>query len=85
MSLGEDLMKPSATLYRNLLSMEIEESVRSQPLDAVVILAACDKSVPGALMGPRSGVSVGDRLSIRFNPDHYHFFDSDSGRTLRRS
>ena len=51
MSLGEDLMKPSSMLYRNLLAMELEESVRSQPLDAVVVMAACDKSVPGALMG----------------------------------
>ena len=51
LSLGEDLMKPSAMLYRNLLAMELEESVRSQPLDGLVILAACDKSVPGALMG----------------------------------
>ena len=44
-------MKPSSMLYRNLLAMEVEESVRSQPLDGVVVLAACDKSVPGALMG----------------------------------
>ena len=51
MSLGEDLMKPTAMLYRNLLAMEVEESLRSQPLDGVVVLAACDKSVPGALMG----------------------------------
>jgi len=51
MSLGEDLMKPSSMLYRNLLAMELEEALRSQPLDAVVVLAACDKSVPGALMG----------------------------------
>lgn len=51
MSLGEDLMKPSSMLYRNLLAMELEESVRSQPLDAIIVLAACDKSVPGALMG----------------------------------
>jgi dihydroxy-acid dehydratase len=51
LSLGEDLMKPSSMLYRNLLAMEIEESVRSQPLDAIVVLAACDKSIPGALMG----------------------------------
>jgi dihydroxy-acid dehydratase len=51
MSLGEDLMKPSSMLYRNLLAMELEESLRSQPLDAVIVLAACDKSVPGALMG----------------------------------
>src|SRR6202167_1634582 len=50
-SLGEDLMKPSAMLYRNLLAMELEESVRSQPLDGLVVLAACDKSIPGALMG----------------------------------
>jgi dihydroxy-acid dehydratase len=51
MSLGEDLMKPTAMLYRNLLALEVEEYVRSQPLDALIILAACDKSVPGALMG----------------------------------
>jgi len=51
MSLGEDLMKPSAMLYRNLLSMEVEEYIRSNPLDGVVLLANCDKSVPGALMG----------------------------------
>ncbi len=51
MSLGEDLMKPTAMLYRNLVAMELEESIRSQPVDAVIILAACDKSVPGALMG----------------------------------
>ena len=50
-SLGEDLMKPSAMLYRNLLAIEIEEMVRSNPLDGLVILANCDKSVPGALMG----------------------------------
>lgn len=51
MSLGEDLMKPSAMLYRNLLSIEVEEYVRSYPLDGVVLLANCDKSVPGAVMG----------------------------------
>lgn len=51
MSLGEDLMKPSAMLYRNMLSMEVEEYLRSYPLDGVVLLANCDKSVPGALMG----------------------------------
>jgi len=51
MSLGEDLMKPAAMLYRNLVAMELEESLRSQPLDGVVVLAACDKSVPAGLMG----------------------------------
>jgi len=54
MSLGEDLMKPSAMLYRNLLSMEVEEYLRSYPIDGVVLLANCDKSVPGALMGAAS-------------------------------
>src|SRR5665647_2149749 len=46
MSLGEDIMKPAAMLYRNLVAMEVEESLRSQPLDGVIVLAACDKSVP---------------------------------------
>jgi dihydroxy-acid dehydratase len=50
-SLGEDLMKPTAMLYRNLLAIEIEEMIRANPLDGLVILANCDKSVPGALMG----------------------------------
>jgi len=54
MSLGEDLMKPTAMLYRNFLSIEIEEYLRSYPLDGVVLLANCDKSVPGALMGALS-------------------------------
>ena len=49
--LGEDLMKPSAMLYRNLLSIEIEEIIRSYPLDGIVLLAGCDKTVPGAIMG----------------------------------
>src|SRR6202007_2466143 len=53
-SLGEDLMKPTAMLYRNLLAIEIEEMIRSYPLDAVVILANCDKTVPGAVMGAAS-------------------------------
>ena len=50
-SLGEDLMKPSAMLYRNLLSIEIEEIIRSYPLDGIVLLAGCDKTVPGSIMG----------------------------------
>ncbi len=54
MSLGEDIMKPAAMLYRNLVAMEVEESLRSQPLDGVIVLAACDKSVPAALMGALS-------------------------------
>lgn len=54
MSLGEDLMKPTAMLYRNLLAMEIEETIRSNPLDGIVLLANCDKTVPAALMGVAS-------------------------------
>ncbi len=50
-TLGEELMKPSAMLYRNLLSMDVEENLRSYPLDGVVLLGNCDKTVPGLLMG----------------------------------
>ncbi len=50
MSLGEDLMKPSAMMYRNLLAMEFEETIRSSPIDGLVIFAGCDKNVPAALM-----------------------------------
>jgi dihydroxy-acid dehydratase len=71
-SLGEDLMKPSAMLYRNLLAIEIEEMVRANPLDGLVLLANCDKSVPGALMGaitadvPTVLVTGGSRPVARF-------------------
>ncbi len=51
MSLGEELMKPSAMLYRNLLSMEVEENIRSYPMDGIILLGNCDKTVPGLLMG----------------------------------
>lgn len=54
LSLGEDLMKPSAMLYRNLAAMELEEDVRAHPLDGVVYLANCDKTVPAALMAAAS-------------------------------
>jgi len=47
-------MKPAAMLYRNLLAIEIEEMIRSYPLDGIVILANCDKTVPGAIMGAAS-------------------------------
>jgi dihydroxy-acid dehydratase len=51
MSLGEELMKPTAMLYRNLLSLEVEENIRSYPIDGVMLLGNCDKTVPGLLMG----------------------------------
>jgi dihydroxy-acid dehydratase len=50
-SLGENLMKPSTMLYRNLMAMDVEECIRSYPLDAVVLLGGCDKTVPAQLMG----------------------------------
>src|SRR5215210_179485 len=54
MALGEDLMKPTAMLFRNLMSMDVEESIRAYPLDAVVLLGGCDKTVPAELMGALS-------------------------------
>jgi dihydroxy-acid dehydratase len=51
MSLGETFMKPSTMLYRNLLAMEAEELLRANPVDGVVLLGGCDKTVPGLLMG----------------------------------
>jgi dihydroxy-acid dehydratase len=50
-SLGETLMKPTTMLYRNLLAMETEELLRSNPIDGVVLLGGCDKTVPALLMG----------------------------------
>ena len=51
MSLGEQLMKPSAMMFRNLLAMETEESLRAYPIDAAVVMGGCDKTTPGVLMG----------------------------------
>jgi L-arabonate dehydrase len=51
MSLGETLIKPTAMLYRNLVSMDVEESIRANPLDGVVLLCGCDKTTPSLLMG----------------------------------
>ena len=51
MSLGESLMKPTTMLYRNLMAMDVEESLRSYPLDGVVLLTGCDKTNPASIMG----------------------------------
>ena len=51
LSLGEVLVKPTTMLYRNLLAMEVEELLRSLPVDGVVLLAGCDKTTPGTVMG----------------------------------
>ena len=53
-SLGETLMRPTAMLYRNLASMDVEEAIRAHPLDGVVLLAGCDKTTPATLMGAAS-------------------------------
>jgi dihydroxy-acid dehydratase len=53
-SLSENLMKPTTMLYRNLMAMDVEESIRAHPFDAVVLLASCDKTVPAQLMGAAS-------------------------------
>ncbi|MDB5021748.1 MAG: dihydroxy-acid dehydratase [Pedobacter sp.] len=54
MSLGETLMKPTAMLFRNLASMDVEESIRANPLDGVVLLCGCDKTTPSLVMGAAS-------------------------------
>ncbi len=51
MSLGETLVKPTAMLYRNLASMDVEESIRANPVDGVVLLCGCDKTTPSLVMG----------------------------------
>jgi dihydroxy-acid dehydratase len=71
-SLSEELMKPSAMLYRNLLAMELEETLRSQPIDGVVLLGGCDKTIPAQLMGAASAnlpaiqVAAGHKLTARW-------------------
>ncbi len=69
MSLGETLLRPTAMLYRNLASMDVEESIRGNPLDGVVLLMGCDKTTPSLIMGaasvdlPTIGVSGGPMLN----------------------
>jgi len=72
MSLGETLLRPTAMLYRNLVSMDVEESIRGNPLDGVVLLVGCDKTTPALLMGaasvdlPTIAVSGGPMLSGKY-------------------
>ncbi|WP_316160406.1 IlvD/Edd family dehydratase [Bradyrhizobium sp. SZCCHNRI20481] len=67
-SLGEVTMRPTAMLFRNLASMDVEEAIRAHPLDGVVLLMGCDKTTPALLMGaasanlPAIGVSGGPQL-----------------------
>ena len=72
MSLGETQLRPTAMLFRNLASMDVEESIRGNPLDGVVLLMGCDKTTPSLLMGaasvniPTIGISGGPMLSGHF-------------------
>ena len=72
MSLGETLMRPTTMLFRNLVSMDVEESIRANPIDGVVLLMGCDKTTPALLMGaascdlPTIGVSGGPMLNGKF-------------------
>ena len=72
MSLGETQMRPTAMLFRNLLAMEVEESIRSNPIDGVVLLGGCDKTTPGQIMGaasvdlPTIVISSGPMLNGKF-------------------
>jgi dihydroxy-acid dehydratase len=53
-SLGEVFMKPTTMMFRNLMAMDVEESIRANPLDSVVLLVGCDKTMPAAIMGAAS-------------------------------
>ncbi len=72
MSLGETQLRPTAMLFRNLASMDVEESIRGNPIDGVVLLMGCDKTTPSLMMGaascdlPTIGVSGGPMLNGKF-------------------
>ena len=72
MSLGESNLRPTAMLFRNLASMDVEESIRGNPIDGVVLLVGCDKTTPALLMGaascglPTIAVSGGPMLNGRY-------------------
>ena len=74
MSLGESLMKPTTMLYRNLMAMDVEESIRSYPLDGVVLLTGCDKTNPASILGACS----------REHPDDRRHGRADAQRPLAR-
>lgn len=82
-SLGEPLMRPTAMLFRNLASMDVEETLRANPLDGVVLLTGCDKTTPATLMGaasvnlPTLVVSGGPMLN-----GHYRGKEIGSGTDL---
>ncbi len=87
-SLGEPFMRPSTMMFRNLMAMDVEESIRANPIDAVVLLCGCDKTTPAQLMGaasvdiPAIMVTGGPMLKgmwqnreIGSGSDVWHFWD----------
>ncbi|NQW12509.1 MAG: dihydroxy-acid dehydratase [Alphaproteobacteria bacterium] len=72
-SLGETFLNPTSLMYRNLMSMDVEEMIRAQPMDAVVVIGGCDKTLPAQLMGvANAGVpvvycAVGPMLTSPYN------------------
>ena len=72
MSLGETLMRPTTMMFRNLASMDVEESIRANPMDGVVLLVGCDKTTPALLMGaascdlPTLAISGGPMLNGKY-------------------
>jgi dihydroxyacid dehydratase/phosphogluconate dehydratase len=72
MSLGETNLRPTAMLFRNLVSMDVEESIRANPIDGVVLLCGCDKTTPSLVMGaascdlPAVVVSGGPMLNSKY-------------------
>ncbi len=94
MSVGETVVKPTAMLFRNLMSMDVEESIRANPLDGVVLLCGCDKTTPGTVMGacsvdlPTIVVSGGAMLTGKYQgkniatSDTWRFNDEATKGTL---
>jgi L-arabonate dehydrase len=72
MSLGETLMRPTTMLFRNQVAMDVEESIRANPFDGIVLMFGCDKTTPALLMGaasvdlPTIGISGGPMLNGKF-------------------
>jgi L-arabonate dehydrase len=96
MSLGETVIRPTSMLFRNLVSMDVEESIRGNPIDGVVLLCGCDKTTPALMMGaascdlPTIVVSGGPMLNGRFRGQPIGsgtsvFTMADEVRTGRRS
>lgn len=94
-SLGETIMRPTTMMFRNLVSMDVEESIRANPLDGVVLLVGCDKTTPALLMGaascdlPTITVSAGPMMSGHYKGEKigsgthiYRFADEVEAGTM---